>query len=476
MREREKTREDNARGYFLKPGFRRMLAEVWRRYEGLEKVGGHAVIAAASAEECEAVNTFFGWNVKPGDTIKVPLPLFERELASSSFPYSITELHVVLSGKPLLTKTDRELLARDAWSAIFREVREVLLGDGGDIHPQLNNWLERLMQGAAGGYRTLKELMRESPAAAVRSLTAASRAFNVILTSEAGFGSGSLQLPSIRLPVLAAQVSGDAHALDRTRPAGRLFFQALKERAGGNKAGDFTFEESPYNAPTDAAAGLNSLLVREIYRAAGIADDDISSIVHFYDPLGQRSTPPGVLTLRQIEAAERFEPFSDVYVVENPPVFSTLVDLAEARLGMRAELPVCAHRPLLLCVSGPASAAALRLIDRLVEQGPWSGRLFYSGDFDVKGLEIGNVLAARYREHFAAWRFGAGTYAQGVKATERRLSLSGEERARLGKFKALWDARLADDMNAGGYKLFQEQFISELGTDWLNAMEGRHPR
>ncbi|HUC92072.1 MAG TPA: TIGR02679 domain-containing protein [Paenibacillus sp.] len=471
----EKTLAEKTRSYFLKPGFRRMLAEVWRRYAGLEKVGGHAVIAAATAEECDAVNTFFGWNRKPGETIKVPLHLFERELENSSFPYTLAELHAVLTGKPLLTKTDRELLAREAWAAVFREVRETLLGEGERIHSQLNEWLERLMQGAAGGYRTLKELMRESPAAAVRQLTYAARAFNVILTGDAGVRSGSLQLRSIRLPVLAAQVSGDAHALDRTRPAGRLFFQALKESVHGNEVGDSPVEGSFYNAVSDATAGLDSLLVRDIYRTAGIADDDISSIVHFYDPNGERPVLPGVLTLRQVEAAERFEPFTDVYVVENPPVFSTLVDLAEAGMRAGTELSSGAHRPLLLCTSGPASAAALRLIDRFIEHGRWSGRLFYSGDFDIKGLEIGNVLAARYRERFTEWRFGAGTYAHGVEGNGRRLSFTGEERVRLGKFKALWDAWLADDMVKSGYKLFQEQIVSMLGADWLNALEGRHP-
>ena len=64
-----------------------------------------------------------------------------------------------------------------------------------------------------------------------------------------------------------------------------------------------------------------------------------------------------------------------VYVMENPAVFSAILDANDnSRL------------PPLVCTSGPLSVAALLLLDELVAAG---GILYYSGDFDPEGLQIG---------------------------------------------------------------------------------------
>ena len=74
-------------------------------------------------------------------------------------------------------------------------------------------------------------------------------------------------------------------------------------------------------------------------------------------------------------------PSGRVYIVENEMVFAQLCDRA-------AEF----HSPL-LCTSGQPSVAALRLLDLLAASGT---TLFYSGDFDGRGLSIAAQLSARY--------------------------------------------------------------------------------
>jgi len=175
------------------------------------------------------------------------------------------------------------------------------------------------------------------------------------------------------------------------------------------------------------------------------------------------------MTLRQAESTESLPTVSDIYVVENPAVFSTLVDDSS---GMAM---ISSNRlfPLLICTSGPASAAALRIFERYAQNPRWKGKLYYSGDFDVKGIEIGNVLALRYPQFFTNWRFDAASYIQGIsEGRYRGIQFSNEEDARLNQMQAAWDASLMSVMREHGFKLYQEQILGLLRTDWREAVNG----
>lgn len=498
---------NRARAYFSRPGFKRILEAVWKRYVSLEKAGGHAVIRNASAEECEEVNAFFGWYKKPGDSIRIPLEKFEQELLGSAFPFTIAELHKTLTGKLLRTKSGRKLLALQDWQALFEALTEQLKMEGKLLQPEVTDWLDGLRAGRALGYRTLRELWRVSPELAKRELTHAARAWNLLLAGIdlVGLDEDGTTQSSIRLPILAALATGDPHALDRNVPAGRLLFQALRSVERGKPFGDVDKEDQVYaidptssSSPTNSeiilglSSGVDSLEAREIYRRAGIMDDDISSLVHIYCPWGS-SISSYVLTLRQVEKTSELPPVTDLYVVENPAVFSTLVDLTEVTLlTEKTELTgkmqfsegtgvagnterefLKSSGPLLLCTSGPASAAALRLIDRYLEEGLVSGRLYYSGDFDVKGIAIGNVLALRYGARFTAWGFDRDSYLEGgAFAFPNGVAFSPEEQHRLLRMQAAWDNSLCKTMGDTGRKLFQEQIIVRLAEDWNNAVKG----
>ena len=78
-------------------------------------------------------------------------------------------------------------------------------------------------------------------------------------------------------------------------------------------------------------------------------------------------------------------------------VFSQLCDQAERF-----------HSPL-VCTSGQPSVAALRLLDLLAAGGV---DLYYSGDFDGKGLSIAVQLLARYPDRLKLWRMTPEDYGQ----------------------------------------------------------------
>ncbi len=89
-------------------------------------------------------------------------------------------------------------------------------------------------------------------------------------------------------------------------------------------------------------------------------------------------------------------PSGRAYIVENEMVFAQLCDRA-ARF----------HSPL-ICTSGQPSVDALRLLDLLAVSGT---KLFYSGDFDGKGLSIAAQLCARYPRLLTPWHMTSEDYA-----------------------------------------------------------------
>jgi len=459
------------RAYFAGAGFVRPLQAVWNRYSRMEQARGTAVVKNARPEEFEVMNAFMGKrDISVGD-LRISLAEFERELLESAFPFTIAELHEVLTGDPLLTKADRRLLAEQAWQDLFAAVERQLTEEGIRFYPIVSEWLSGMKRGVSAGYRTLRELWRSAPEIAERELGDAVRAWQLLLKGEVGRLLGSSELTEVRLPVLAAAATGNPHALDRNAPAGRLFFHALHSSFSGQQsAGADTVEAA---AAVQAASGLDSLAIRMIYRSSGILDDDISSIVHIWYYRGSSSAFPSVMTLRQVENTTAWPPVGDIYIVENPAVFSTLVDVAGAmpHRGDTAgnQAGVC---PLLVCTSGPASAAALSLLDGYLKKEQTGRSLYYSGDFDIKGIEIGNVLAARYGAHFVPWHFDAMSYTLGCRDVRAGLFFSQEELLRLGKMAALWDTTLCEALSLKRNKLFQEQLILPLVEDWKRVLRG----
>jgi len=203
------------------------------------------------------------------------------------------------------------------------------------------------------------------------------------------------------------------------------------------------------------------LKLRELYRRFGILDDDLSSIVHWYVPVPYEPAMPRVWTLRQVEAAERVPRCSAIYVVENPAVFSTIVDAAgPGEAGGEA--------PALVCTSGPASAAAIRWMQRTLESSGEGCKLFYSGDFDVKGLSMARTLAGLFPTRFVPWRFDSKTYLEATGSLPGP-AFDDSELARLENMEAEWDPSLCAVMRETGRKLHQEAFVEVLVRDFRNA-------
>jgi len=225
-----------------------------------------------------------------------------------------------------------------------------------------------------------------------------------------------------RLALFAQHTSGDPHTLDPDRPAGRLFLLALNDLA--------RIEEGTLSSPTTPIVPQDRAQELRLYADARLLVDTISSSVTVFNLAGAiyhrgllDSLPQAagervlLLPLRQLLEWQSVLPArADIYVFENPQVFEEVI--GELRPGKAL--------PTLVCTSGWPSLAALRLLDLLIAESP-DNRLHYSGDFDLKGLQIAAHLMARYPGRCYPWRFDPDSYilamhAGGVPANKTELT------------------------------------------------------
>ena len=212
----------------------------------------------------------------------------------------------------------------------------------------------------------------------------------------------------IRLAVLSAYATSDPHALDTNTLGGKLFLHLLSMQAG---------VELPAGAEERAA----------LYYYCGILCDSISSLV----------TQVGVRLYTDAEEHPAYRAF---------------------RLRNEA---AHFHSPL-ICTSGQLTIAVIRLLDLLVSSGT---ELFYSGDFDGKGLSIAQQLLARYSDRLHLWHMTAADYAQ----CRSEVRLSEKSRALLRNCAGTVLAPAAEAVGHSGCDGYQELLLSQLQADLMET-------
>ncbi|WP_109529931.1 MULTISPECIES: DUF2399 domain-containing protein [Nocardia] len=230
-----------------------------------------------------------------------------------------------------------------------------------------------------------------------------------------------------RLGQLAAETTGDAHALDHNTELGRAVARLI---AIGN--GD----------PPPSRPGRHW---RAVWASAGVRCDTVSSRVLTLNVAlditgGHRPGAPAWLTLRDLLGPWCFAPVPPVlFVCENP----TVVEAAADELGARC--------PPLVCTDGMPALAALDLLAGAAEAGV-SVRV--RADIDPAGLAIVRTVLSTVGGG-ELWRFDAATYCRHFG-----LEVSGA-------------AQVADVYAVHGRDLHEEAILSLLLADLRAAQGGK---
>ncbi|HEY1247056.1 MAG TPA: TIGR02679 family protein [Hyphomicrobiaceae bacterium] len=360
------------------------------------------------AHEYEALARLVGRRPRQASSIQVDVAEIDASLSRAEVAPSLKAALDRLDGPIEHLPTVRaETAAR--WAAV----------GGGARHPGLAPFLQ-----SPTGLGLLKRLARQDAETAARLRD---RAESVLQR---------LPAPGQPRAQLAAEVLGDAHALDNGAPAATLVLAVLKQAvppAEGDAAADAAEEDS---RTLWARAGV---LVNELARPVLFLNLPLEGGGCFAGEAGE----PGYAALRQLL---RTPPRAAVmgravYVCENP----NLIAIAADQLG-----PHCAP---LVCTEGMPAAAQRTLLALLAQAG---AHFFYHGDFDWPGIRIANVVMRDFNAR--PWRFGTADYTEAAGMAAGEI-LTGATVA------AAWDAALAQAMAERGLAIPEEGVAGLLLED-----------
>lgn len=199
--------------------------------------------------------------------------------------------------------------------------------------------------------------------------------------------------------------------------------------------------------------------IAELYYSAGILIDEVSNFVTLsgliaysdgkenrvfkaaYENREVLQVP--LLNLSKVDRA--ISPLKKVYVVENPGVFTSLID-ADIKF------------PPLVCTYGQPKLSSLIVLDMLYKEGT---EIYYSGDFDPEGLQIADRLSRRYKDRFHFLRYGVEDY---IKALSDE-AINDVRLAKLNKIESFELYGIIREMRKIKRAGYQELILNELIED-----------
>jgi uncharacterized protein (TIGR02679 family) len=381
----------------------------------------HIRLGELSAEEHAALAALLGRPQRRSKSLRIDVRSVDAALRRSGISASLRDALEKLDGPiPHLAATRMRL--QTLWSGVI----------DGCSDPGLASLLL-----TPTGISLLKRLVRRDAEAAAQ------------LCRQAEAVLRHLPASGIARAQLAADVLGDAHALDDGRGTAALVLAVWRRTASPVPDDDDDSPPESKNSPR-AQAGTGER-TRDIWAKAGVLVNELARPALFLNlPTSGESHgwPPGEPAYASLRSLLRSPPAWDaadrkVYVCENP----NLLAIAADRLG-----PGCAP---LVCTDGMPAAAQRCLLSQLARS---RARLRYHGDFDWPGLRIGNHVM---REHGAEpWRFGAADYLAAVRTTPKpALRLGGKA------VEASWDGALTNALREHRVALAEEAMAASLLRD-----------
>src|SRR5713226_185887 len=217
--EEAKLRVGKAVAFFKQAGLSRLLNLLREKYLQMGYVGGQVILEASTPGERRNIASFLGKPPYPDASVKIKLTDVEKALKYSFNCALLDVLNAFFPDQPLVTRSERRLAHaqyqahfRAALASIAAELSEESRGCSWLMHgPHGLEWL-------FSRYKNAPSEEQEQQLTLVR---------HIVQVLD--------RLPSPgqpeRLALFAQRTSGDPHALDPDRAAGRLFLLALGDLA-----------------------------------------------------------------------------------------------------------------------------------------------------------------------------------------------------------------------------------------------------
>ncbi|MCG3178599.1 MAG: hypothetical protein BIFFINMI_00927 [Phycisphaerae bacterium] len=393
-----------------------VLQAIRRQYErGNTALAGAVSLPRPTQAQRDAVDRLLGRKPTSGKTLAVRLDQLDQLIVHARLAETLQEAVEALAG-PLVNRHAIRGRSDAQWASLFEDAHDRLVDD-----PLRRSWLDSIRGGgllrrlSGGDLGTASALMNRAIAVVNR-----------------------LPEQGILLARLAAEITGDSHALDAGSPLGSLAIRAAALLAG---------EEQWSTAEAR----------RRVWDAVGVVCDEFSAPVLVLNLCGDQKSLTGRalslfaehgepcrltagLLIRHPWNLPPQSPAKTVYVCENPSILA-----AAARSLGRRSWPM-------VCIDGQPSTAAHLLLSALSRAGI---ELRYHGDFDWGGIRIANLVMRRYGA--IPWRMAARDY---LAAT-----CEGGARLKGSQVAASWDGTLTEAMAGRRIAVHEEQVSSLLIED-----------
>lgn len=369
------------------PSLQDILARARKKYVSLSRVAGELPLSSEGVEGARKLGC------KVSRSGKLTLEELDRALGETVLQRGLVAVLEEIDGGPIQTRLDVNAEIARAYAEYLTALRAMAVTKEGQS--RLDAWIE-----ADSKYLRQEALRYCSVADAV----------HVVKALDALPGEGEPDM----LASFSARLTANAHTFDPDQPAGRLLLRALRA----------------LYPDLGLSGALSSADREEVLSAAGILIDDVSSDVLL---IGFSASSPTLraavdewlplrLPLYALDRLPDIHPArgTTAYAVENPSVFRILME--------RAALLPAGSRPALICTSGHFSLATQRLVACLASQAV---KIRYSGDFDLRGVEIALALRDSFPHSVDLWRMTVDDYAGAREGADVGPPLSESEERRL---------------------------------------------
>ncbi len=419
--------EESVLYFKARPVYQKLFMKMRDKYAGLGHVGGTLVLTSLSREEKNQLSGFFQKDYTANKTVTISAKLLEKYLESSKFSELTWEMILeAYFGEPLEVRKEIERTEAERREMYFAEIIDGVSEQNG------KEWLKSVLAERKEGYLLFMQLYKENP----------EMLKDIIKYVTVGIA--ELQILQSRnkkelLPVFSAKVTGNPHYFDEGKSGEKLLFSYLRDN--DYKAEQETLSKVEYK--------------NRVYYEAGILKDEVSNDVLVYGIHGWKTRErlhegiegflqnqePVKLTLQTIGNLEKVRGQSrQVYVIENPAVFSVLV----------SEHPEWT----VICGNGQLRLAVLVLMDKFTEDSMF----WYAGDFDPEGLLIAQRLKLRYKKQLELWKYHVDLYEKYLSEVE----LSDRRIKKLERIHIKELQKMKEMMYKKRRAVYQETIINEL--------------
>lgn len=414
---------EKAQKYFRRKGLSTVLSLFKFKIESLGYVGG-SVKLHATEEEKKNIEAWMGKKYKTYE-ILISLQKFEKRLKDSIFEeINLKELIEIITGEPIIDKNGQNLREELRKTQFFESLCERY------SHPNARLLINKI-RNRQKGYTVFKSAYQVGNNEPLETILNAVSNFPLFGDFE-------------RLPVFAERITGNPHYFDKNKKLIQAIEMIVSEKDGRDYRSQLNAEEEVELLELVGLAKDDLHSFCTIYGLEAYIDGHISQQWHWANiEMNLQNIP--LYSLRRIE---RIEPVigNKVYVIENSGVYSSIVDKLDSVYPV-----VCTH--------GNLKLSGLLLLQKLAKSGT---EIYYSGDFDPKGIAIAKHIQKMIPKNFHIWRMGVEEYKLSLSSVP--LSVSALERLNVERNDEFYEVviEMKKEKKAGYQEALLETYVQDI--------------